>query len=682
MAGSGNHLGNGKLNLGSLRDYYRRELLECLDKCNGTKALVWDDALTGPFGLIVEYSLLKEHDVEKMMSLPKDNQALAPSSVQNIIFVTRPKLDLMDQIAQSLLNLSMIPFDSDLMSMEMDNSFRECFLENDMTSMFHAAQSLITIQSLYGIIPNIDGKGECAKITPQIDNLFIIDRTVDLLTPLLTQLTYEGLIDEMYGINNTSAKFPPQKFLSKNESSTSDMEYKTVVLNSGDELFSELRDKNFSAVGQVVSRKAKFITAEFDEATDTEEFMECLHCQQDLYKGEDTDKVCPYLEDCIGRREPLLKILRLLCIQSFCNNGLKPKVLDYYKREILQNPNDISYVYSGYAPLSVRLIKFLARPGWRSITEVLNMLPGPTFNEVQQIPVALRKRRSSVTSSHSSIADQKVTLVFFLGGVTFAEIAALRFLAQQDDGGTDYVIATTKIISGQSLLDKLNPNDISYVYSGYAPLSVRLIKFLARPGWRSITEVLNMLPGPTFNEVQQIPVALRKRRSSVTSSHSSIADQKVTLVFFLGGVTFAEIAALRFLAQQDDGGTDYVIATTKIISGQSLLDKLVCHIEPEKLNPFMPQGTATQGSSVTSSHSNIADQKVTLVFFLGGVTFAEIAALRFLAQQDDGGTDYVIATTKIISGQSLLDKLVCHIEPEKLNPFIFYECGTCAFNFI
>jgi len=38
-----------------------------------------------------------------MMSLPKENQALAPSTVQNIIFVTRPKLELMDQIAQALL---------------------------------------------------------------------------------------------------------------------------------------------------------------------------------------------------------------------------------------------------------------------------------------------------------------------------------------------------------------------------------------------------------------------------------------------------------------------------------------------------------------------------------------------------------------------------------------------------
>ena len=58
-----------------------------------------------------------------------------------------------------------------------------------------------------------------------------------------------------------------------------------------------------------------------------------------------------------------------------------------------QNPNDISYVYSGYGPLSIRLAQYYARPGWRSITEVLNLLPGPTIEEIQQIPVAVRKRR-------------------------------------------------------------------------------------------------------------------------------------------------------------------------------------------------------------------------------------------------------------------------------------------------
>lgn len=35
----------------------------------------------------------------------------------------------------------------------------------------------------------------------QIDCLFVIDRVTDLITPLVTQLTYEGLIDEAYGIS-------------------------------------------------------------------------------------------------------------------------------------------------------------------------------------------------------------------------------------------------------------------------------------------------------------------------------------------------------------------------------------------------------------------------------------------------------------------------------------------------
>ena len=30
------------------------------------------------------------------------------------------------------------------------------------------------------------------------------------------------------------------------------------------------------------------------------------------------------------------QVLRLICIQSICNDGLKPKVLDFYKREIIQ----------------------------------------------------------------------------------------------------------------------------------------------------------------------------------------------------------------------------------------------------------------------------------------------------------------------------------------------------------
>ncbi len=67
---------------------------------------------------------------------------------------------------------------------------------------------------------------------------------------------------------------------------------------------------------------------------------------------------------------------------------------------LFQNPNDISYVFSGYAPMSVRLAQILHRPGWRSITEVLNKMSMPTVNEIQQIPVGLRKRSKSCEYVH------------------------------------------------------------------------------------------------------------------------------------------------------------------------------------------------------------------------------------------------------------------------------------------
>uniref|UniRef100_A0A8C7D580 Vacuolar protein sorting-associated protein 33A n=1 Tax=Oncorhynchus kisutch TaxID=8019 RepID=A0A8C7D580_ONCKI len=573
------HLSYGRVNLNILREAARKELREFLDKCGGSKAIVWDEYLTGPFGLIAQYSLLKEHEVEKMFTLKGGR--LPAADVKNIIFFVRPRLELMDIIAENVISedkmhsprdfhilfvprrsmlceqrlkeqgvlgsfinideyiLDLIPYDGDLLSMESEGAFRECYLESDQTSLYHTAKGLMTLQALYGTIPQIFGKGECARhvanmmlrmkrefagsqtqILPVFDSLLLLDRNVDLLTPLATQLTYEGLIDEVYGITNGFCRFlPPEKF-------------SKMQLNSAEELYAEIRDKNFNGVGAALSKKAKIISAAFEERhsaktvgeikqfvsqlphmqaarsslanhtsiaelikdiTTSEAFFDNLTVEQEFMTGVDTDKVNTYIEDCIAQKDPLIKILRLVCMQSVCNNGLKQKLLDYYKREILQtygyehmltlnnlektgllkpqtstrnnyptirktlklwmedaneqNPNDISYVYSGYAPLSIRLTQVLARPGWRSIEEVLKMLPGPHFEERQQLPAGLHKKRQQ--------GENRTTLVFFLGGVTYAEIAALRFLSQMEDGGTEYIIATTKLINGTSWIKSL-----------------------------------------------------------------------------------------------------------------------------------------------------------------------------------------------------------------------------------
>uniref|UniRef100_A0A8C1Y922 Vacuolar protein sorting-associated protein 33A n=1 Tax=Cyprinus carpio TaxID=7962 RepID=A0A8C1Y922_CYPCA len=557
------------------------------------QAIVWDEYLTGPFGLIAQYSLLKEHEVEKMFTLKGGR--IPSAAVKNIVFFVRPRLELMDIIAENVASedklhprdfhilfvprrsllceqrlkekgvlnsftnideyiLDLIPYDGDLLSMESESSFRECYLESDQTSLYHAAKGLMTLQALYGTIPQIFGKGECARhvanmmlrmkrefagshtqILPVFDTLLLLDRNVDLLTPLATQLTYEGLIDEIFSITNGYVKLPPEKFAQKKQGEGGKdlpTEPKKLQLNSAEELYAEIRDKNFNAVGAALSKKAKVISAAFEERhnaktvgeikqfvsqlphmqaarsslanhtsiaelikdiTTSEDFFDSLTVEQEFMTGVDTDKVSTYIEDCVAQKDPLIKILRLVCMQSVCNNGLKQKVLDFYKREILQtygykhiltlknlekvgllkpqstmrnnyptirktlklwmedtneqNPNDISYVYSGYAPLSVRLTQVLARPGWRSIEEVLKMLPGPHFEERQQVPTGLHKKRQP--------GENRTTLVFFLGGVTYAEIAALRFLSNMEDSGTEYIIATTKLINGTSWIKSL-----------------------------------------------------------------------------------------------------------------------------------------------------------------------------------------------------------------------------------
>lgn len=42
---------------------------------------------------------------------------------------------------------------------------QECYLENDQTSLYHTAKGLMTLQALYGTIPQIYGKGECARVS-------------------------------------------------------------------------------------------------------------------------------------------------------------------------------------------------------------------------------------------------------------------------------------------------------------------------------------------------------------------------------------------------------------------------------------------------------------------------------------------------------------------------------------
>lgn len=86
-----------------------------------------------------------------------------------------------------------------------------CLQGSEVTSiccgLHHNQSAVISLQHVANMMIRMKREfpGSQNSIFPVFDTLLLLDRNVDLLTPLATQLTYEGLIDEIYGIQNSES---------------------------------------------------------------------------------------------------------------------------------------------------------------------------------------------------------------------------------------------------------------------------------------------------------------------------------------------------------------------------------------------------------------------------------------------------------------------------------------------
>ena len=91
---------------------------------------------------------------------------------------------------------------------------------------------------------------------------------------------------------------------------------------------------------------------------------------------------------------------------------------------------------------------------------------------------------------------------------------------------------------------------------------------LKKRHWNLIQDSLKLLPGTTvFNEKMVIENAPDGKKS-------------IIMVYMIGGVTFGEIAAFRFLGKKYN--KEILIATTHILNGNSLISSLIEKTDSEK----------------------------------------------------------------------------------------------------
>ncbi|EEB91605.1 hypothetical protein MPER_10010, partial [Moniliophthora perniciosa FA553] len=295
-----------------------------------------------------------------------------------------------------------IPLADDVISLEYESAFKDIWVDGDEAVIYDSAQALITIQKLFGIFPRILGKGNHAassapdtlsEISDKIDSLIVLDRRVDMITPLLTQLTYEGLIDELIGIKNAHVELPaslvsPPSATAASSStqaagpSTSPTNIsirreskKKYHLSGSDTLFNDLRDLNFSMVGRKLNQTAHRLEDDYEASrhaktipqlrdvvgklgglqnehqslrihtglteilvplTRTEEFNKSLEIQQNLLASYNVSEQLSAIEDLIARGADMGVVIRLACLASITAGGIKTKTLENIKREILQ----------------------------------------------------------------------------------------------------------------------------------------------------------------------------------------------------------------------------------------------------------------------------------------------------------------------------------------------------------
>lgn len=559
---------------------------------------------------------------------------------------TEPCLQFLDQDAVlsdvSLLDfgLEFVPLDNDLISLEDDSAWKKIYCDGDHTPIFRSAQSLMTLQHAYGLFPRILGKGALARrladllirqrrehlasdpsspalTTPSqlIDSLIIIDRAVDYATPLCTQLTYEGLVDEVVGISNGHVEVDPSLLTGQGaqtpgvggqphasgsgtplQMTSGPKKRKHRLDSSTDLLFAEIRDLNFAVVGDRLHRAAKRLNSDYEgrhaaktvsqirafvgklgglqsehaslrlhtglterimEWTAREEFNRMLEVQQNSVAGIELANQYSAIEDMVNEERDLLGILRLLCLTSVVGHGsvgggIKSKNLEFVKREILQ-----TYGY-----------RFL-----------------PLLLALQKTGLLVKATAPSAGGGGGGGGGGLLSSVVG-GGSASAPVGDGGNAEEGGRGGFSSVRKSLRLINDD--VDERAPADISYVYSGYAPLSCRLVQAVAQKealldlnnpnpkprtvkarahaivGWRGFEDAVNQLPGATFDEVQ----------SGTSPAPPTDPDAiTTTLVFFLGGVTYTELAALRFMSKQTRNRR-FVVATTNTINGNSMIRQL------------------------------------------------------------------------------------------------------------
>jgi hypothetical protein len=512
---------------------------------------------------VFQYSVLESYFfISSMYTNVETNIIFVPGETYEIIEYMMNN-DLTKKFKISNFNVDLLPIDNDLLSLEKENCFKEIYIDKNLTSISELANAFVKLETCFGKVKYKYIKGDLSKTfenlvlekekennlktNDEILGMIVLDRSVDFITALTTNYTYEGLIDDFFGINFGTIKLKESfvKDISKQVKKKPEEKIVTYGLTSFvNNFYSQIGYMHYLDVNQYLLRitdyyqkiatkdkeKAK-ISLEDLEKTSNElktymievkeplfanknilyhiitnisdsKYIEYMRNEQILLTGELPTNLHLYYEDYISDKRDLNKILKLMVIESLTQDGIK-------------NYNDIKRdILNIYGYQNIFVFRDLERLGWlKEKTYIKNIME---MNYEQ-----LCEKLQLVNMNYN---EKKV-------------------------------------------------EDCSFVMSGFCPISLKLIEKAVEGKWTKIQDIIKKMPGETTFPFDETEIAK--------------PNKEVNTIFlvFIGGVTYTEIGGVRFLnrkfkeayeksASKKPTRTQLIIITTGILSTKKIFNNL------------------------------------------------------------------------------------------------------------
>jgi hypothetical protein len=508
-----------------------------------------------------EYKNLTDNKKQKPKKEDEENKET--KKVFNIIFIPKinnecnkflSECDFKDFFHKYNLLLDVFPLDYDLLSLENDSAFYDLYISQNLNNLSILARTIIKYENLFGKIKYKYYLGNLAKKLNELlikeesiissndksndsgtFSCFIFDRVNDMITPLCSNFIYEGLIDEFFNINLNSTKIPSNILGKKLNEKNKDDKTK-LDLSKNEKFYTKIKDYNFNKVKLFLNNRLKEHNKMLEESKENND-LEQIHdnllriklvkeerpslinqiniadyiskskklpreqlfifYEQSLLLGETPSTFFEAIEDELAKKGDLYNIIRILSLYSLINGGIKYKIFDSMRRDIINiygfqelfflnnleklkilkyyessnifysdlnkklklinesvdfnEPNDTSYSFSGYCPIFIRLIEKAFSKGWNNIKDLIKKIA----NEFEY-----PEDESQIIDINNK--DKKFILLVFIGGITYGELASIRYLNKVNDD-KKFIVLTTGMINSRKILNSMRQGKYKYM---------------------------------------------------------------------------------------------------------------------------------------------------------------------------------------------------------------------------